>query len=75
MMSSSEEPEKQVKNPMFDGKYFRIKSRVNNKLVLQCMLCNAELKAQLNTASNLHTHIQVCKFIYYYLTTNPLVGR
>lgn len=52
--------EKTSTHPIFDGKYFKIKSMSDEtKCICICMECKAELSANTNVTTNLYKHLKV----------------
>lgn len=58
-------PSDKVLHPIFDGKYFKIKSKSDKttQCVCICLLCNTELSANTNVSTNLYKHVKV-SFVY-----------
>lgn len=51
--------ESNIVHPLFDGKYFKTKTKDGNKVKCICMLCNREVSAANNATTNLYTHLKV----------------
>ena len=68
-----------IVHPIFDGKYFKIKSRIEKtkKCVCICLLCNGELSASTNITTNLYKHLKVSVIllqIKYMLYLYPIIA-
>lgn len=52
--------EKLSKHYLFDGKFYKIISTSENKLIAQCQFCSKTIHGQINSTGNFHSHIKVC---------------
>lgn len=73
LAQSTTEVDKFKNNYLFDGTFYKVISNIDNKLAVQCQLCNKTIHGNINYTGNFLNHIKVCMLIIihmYYLLIN-----